>query len=423
MYILEYAFTRMKRGMKGCMALILLSLSLVLLICILDDTIVKKEIQLDEVYKNLDVECVVSNLRGTQTDNLNIPNYILSLFLSDETIYQGIKDDIPFSSYIKNLELKLTMKYELLDEEEKVYIKNMDSADDLIGLTQTSADKFIAKESNITITYFDNYNESLFLLEDSICIVSKAVYEELPKDEEGNCFLRLAVGDISARDETFVEQRLKVVGTYTGDSKTIYCPWSIIEALSIQITGLSHADSLRFRIKDNHQIDTFKELLSRYFTYVDNTGTLKEHTGSNILTHYTHAITVYDGTLNKTVSILKDNIRVLEILRPILIIISFLIGFVASFLFVRNRKQEFAIMRSLGTKKSMVFGEVFIEQFSFVMAGIILGLVAYFIIYQFKVKPPWGNIVILMLCYLLGSSIVIFWIVNVKVMTIFKEKE
>lgn len=423
MYIIAYAFNRIKRDFKGCIALTLLSFSLVLFICILDDTIAKKELQLKEVYKNLDVECVVSNLRGTQTDNLNIPHYILTLFLSDETIYQGIKDPLPFSLYIKNLELKLSLKYEYLDEDEKVFIMNMSLADDLVGLTHTSADNSIAQESSTTITYFNNYNKSLFLSDEAVCIVSTDVYQTLSKDDEGNCFVRLAVGDFTARDEIFAEQRLKVVGTYTGDSRTIYCPWEIIEELSIKITGVTHTDSLRFSIKDNHQIDNIKTLLTRYFTNVDNSGALKEHLGSNILTHYEYAITVYDGTLNKTASILKDNIRVLEILRPIIIIISFLIGFVASFLFVRNRKPEFAVMRSLGTKKRMVFGEVFIEQFSLGIIGTTLGLMVYYVLYNFKIMPPWNNIAILLLCYMLGCSIVMFWIVNVKVMSILKEKE
>jgi len=413
----------MKRGIKGCIALTILSLSLVLFLCLLNDTIVKKERRLNEIYKNLDVECVVSNLRGTQTDNLNIKDYIVSLFLSDESTFLGIKDEIPFSSYIKDLKLKLTLKYELLLEGQEVLISAIFSASNLIGQTHLSTDNKVLQESNVVITYFENYTDSLFLSDESVCIVSADQYQTLPKDNEGYCYLRLAVGDSGYSEDVFAEQRLKVVGTYEGDSRNIYCPWEIIKALSVRIMGMLHADSLSFSIKDNRQLDTFKELLARYFTYVDITGTVKDYTASDILTSYEYAITVYDGVLNKTVSRIKDNIDVLEILRPIIIMISLLIGFLASFLFVRNRKQEFAVMRSLGTKKGMVFGEAFIEQFFLGIIGTAIGLIAYYVWYHFEIMPPWGSIIAFLLCYIIGSSIFVSLIVNVKVMAILKEKE
>lgn len=423
MYIIAYAINRMKRGIKGCIALTLLSLSFVLFLCLLNDSIIKKEHQLNEVYKNLDVECVVSNLRGTQTDNLYIKDYIVSLFLSDESTFLGIKDEIPFSSYIKDLKLKLTLKYELLSEGQEVLIPNIFNASNLIGLTQLSTDNKFVQESNAAITYFGNNTDSLLVSDQTVCIVSADQYQTLPKDDEGNCYLRLAVGDSGYSEDVFTEQQLKVVGTYKGDSRNIYCPWEIIKALSVKITGTIHADSLSFSVKDNRQLDTFKELLARYFTYVDITGIVKEYTASDVLTSYEYAITVYDDIMNKTVSRIKDNIDVLEILRPVVIIISLLIGFLASFLFVRNRKQEFAVMRSLGMKKGMVFGETFIEQLFLGIIGTALGLIAYYVWYHFEIMPPWGSIIAFLLCYMIGSCIVVYWITNMKVMALMKEKE
>lgn len=423
MYTIAYAINRMKRGIKGCIALILLSFSFVLFLCLLNATIIKKEQQLNEVYTNLDVECVVSNLRGTQTDNLYLPDYIVYLFLSDESTFLGKKDEIPFSSYMKDLKLKLTLKYELLTEGQEVTISDIFYANNLVGLTHLSTDSKVAQESNVTITYFENYTETLFLTDEAVCIVASDLYQTLPRDEAGGCYLRIAVGDPGYSQNRFAEQRLKVVGTYEGDSPNIYCPWEIIRELSVKITGNLHADSLSFSVKENRQLDTFKELLARYFTYVDLSGVLVEFTASDILTYYEYAVTVYDGTLNKTISGIKDSIKVLELLRPVIIIISLFIGFLASFLFVRNRKQEFAVMRSLGTKKGMVFCEAFIEQSFLGLIGTVLGLIVYYLWYHFEIIPPWGSIIAFLLCYLTGSCVVVYWIVNVKVMAILKEKE
>lgn len=422
MYIIAYAINRMKRSMKGCIALTLLSFSVVLFLCILNDTIIKKEEQLNEVYKNIDVECVISNVRGTQTDNLYIADYIVALFLSNESTYLGVKDEIPFSSYVKDLKLKLTLKYELLVEGQEVLISDIFHANDLIGLTHLSTDSTLMPENNIGITYFENYSDSLFLSDEAVCIVSVELYQTLSKDEEENCYVYLAVGDSGYNQNRFAKQRLKVIGTFEGDSFTIYCPWEIIRKLSTEITGVLHADSLSFSIKNNMQIDSFKKLLARYFTYVDLTGTLKPFTASDILINYEYAVTVYDDILNKTASTIEENIKVLKILQPIIIMSSLFLAFLASFMFVRNRKQEFAIMRSLGTKKGMVFGEAFMEQFFLGLIGAALGLIGFYAMYQYEIQPPWGNILAFALCYLIGSSMVVYWIVNVKVLAILREE-
>jgi hypothetical protein len=408
--------------MKGCIALTLLSFSVVLFLCILNDTIIKKEEQLNEVYKNIDVECVISNVRGTQTDNLYIADYIVALFLSNESTYLGVKDEIPFSSYVKDLKLKLTLKYELLAEGQEVLISDIFHANDLIGLTHLSTDSTLMPENNIGITYFENYSDALFLSDEAVCIISEELYKTLPKDEEGNCYVNLAVGDSGYNQNRFAEQRLKVVGTFEGDSFTIYCPWEIIRKLSTEITGVLHADSLSFSVKNNMQIDSLKKLLARYFTYVDLTGTLKPFTASDILINYEYAVTVYDDILNKTASTIEDDIKVLKILQPIIIMSSLFLAFLASFMFVRNRKQEFAIMRSLGTKKGMVFGEAFMEQFFLGLIGAALGLIGFYVMYQYEIQPPWGNILAFVLCYLIGSSMVVYWIVNVKVLAILREE-
>jgi len=423
MFILTYATNRMKRSIMGCAALAMLSLAFVLFLCVLHNTIIQKEQQLDDVYNNLEVECVVSNLRGTQTDNLYIKDYIVSLFLSDEYYYQGKKQKIPFSSSVKDVRLKLSLKYEPLAEKDEVYIIDIRNASNLIGLTHLSTDSTLTPENSIGITYFGNYSEKLFLTNKPVCIVSSELYQTLPKDEKGTGYLRLAVGDSAQNKELYAEQFLQVVGIYDGGGNNIYCPWEIIKELSIKLTGMIQADSLSCIVNNNRQIDTFKELLARYFTCVDNTGALTAFTASDVLISYEYAITVYDGNFNKTVSKIIDNIKTLKILQPFIIVIALGVGFLASILFVRNRKQEFAIMRSLGTKKGMVFSEALFEQLFLGLVGTALGLIAYFLWNEFKIMPPWGILGVYLLCYLTGSSFAVYRITQVKVMSILREKE
>jgi hypothetical protein len=71
----------------------------------------------------------------------------------------------------------------------------------------------------------------------------------------------------------------------------------------------------------------------------------------------------------------------------------------------------------------MVIGEAFMEQFFLGFLGTALGLMAYYIWNQFESIPPWGNIAAFLFCYMIGSSLVVVRIVNVKVMAILEEKE
>ncbi len=413
----------MKRNIAGCLALIIISFAFAIFLCYLDYSIAKKEKQLNEIYDNLNVECIVTNLTGTQTDNLNIKDYIVSLFFSDESYFQGKKDEIPFSFYFKELKIKSSLKYEIITESQDVFISDIYKANDLIGLTHISADKLLAPENNIDITYFYNYSEDIFLTDEAVCIVSEGLYKTLQADSNGKYYLSLAVGDPRSSESKYVMQRLQVAGIYEGDSKNIYCPWDIIMTLSKEITGLINADSLSCIIKDNRQIETVKNLLLRYFAEVDITGTAKSHTASDILINYEYAIIVHDDIFYRTVSKIENDINILKIMNPIIIALSLGIGFLASFLFVRNRKHEFAIMRSLGSRKSFIFLEAFLEQVFLGLIGIGLGLISCKIWSLCIDRPPLVIICAFFLSYLTGSSIVVYRFVNKKVMTIMKERD
>lgn len=407
MFILTYALNRFKRSIMGSIAITLVSFSFILFFCFLNLSIIQKELQLNEVYDNLEVECVVSNLRGTQTDNLHIKDYIVSLLLSKDSTYLGKKDEIPFSSYVKNLKLKLTLKYELLTDKYEVFIPDMHNAFNLIGLNQVSIDSTFRPENNVNITYYGDNSDAIFLDDKPVCIVSAEIFKTLTKDEDGKSYVNIAVGDPAYNNQKYVKQQLQVVGFYNGEGKSIYCPWEIIKNISIKLTGMISADSLSFTIKDNRLIDSFKELLKRYFANVDNTGGLTDYTVTKILSNYEYSITIYDNSLNKTVSKIKDNINILKIVRPIIYIFNFGIGLIVSIVIIRNRKNEFAIMRSLGTPNGMAFGEAFFELFVLGMLGTMFGLIFYLTWTRFETLPPLGIISLYMFCYLAGSCIVI----------------
>ena len=140
-------------------------------------------------------------------------------------------------------------------------------------------------------------------------------------------------------------------------------------------------------------------------------------------TIYSFALTVHDRILIESTTAVRGEIRLLEILIPALLALSAGIGFVAGFLYIRNRKQEFAVMRSLGTGKCQVFMASFFEQFILVTAGTLLGMCLYMLIRGTSVAPNYMNILIYLLCYLLGAAIAVIRITRVNVMEIMRIKE
>jgi ABC-type lipoprotein export system ATPase subunit len=95
----------------------------------------------------------------------------------------------------------------------------------------------------------------------------------------------------------------------------------------------------------------------------------------------------------------------LEKVKPIIFILSASIGFIACMLFIRNRKPEFANMRSLGTSKGLVFTEAFFEQSLFGITGTLIGIGIYFILHGSGAKFIAQDILIFIACYLAGAIV------------------
>jgi ABC-type antimicrobial peptide transport system permease subunit len=222
---------------------------------------------------------------------------------------------------------------------------------------------------------------------------------------------------------------LKIVGIY--DQKwrpdTIYMPWiksydhyyvidfdyqigfsvsySYIELLPEKVR------SATFTLKDTKNLTAFRD-------YLETTGYSQIGKAGNIR----RAIVIQDKHLVETVQSLKNHIRLIDTIKPVMLILFGVIGFIVSYLLIKHRMNELGIMRSMGAKKRQVFFSYFLEQLILFFIGLIPAAV-YAVIVPGKVILYGVSLVYFVLCYLLGTALALIVINRAKILEVLFTKE
>lgn len=166
-----------------------------------------------------------------------------------------------------------------------------------------------------------------------------------------------------------------------------------------------------FTLKNTENLDLFRE-------YLDTQG----YSEAGNIKINRHAVVVQDKNLEETIKTLDNYIRLMDILIPIMMILFGIIGFMVSYLLIRHRLNELAIMRSMGAGKTHVFLSFFIEQLILFIIGllpvILFGLVfpEYFIYYGVSL----GYYII---SYLAGTAVALVVLGRSKLLDILFSKE
>ena len=179
----------------------------------------------------------------------------------------------------------------------------------------------------------------------------------------------------AATGEASTQISLEIAGTYSSKSQTIYCPFSCVAAVQTELDGKITGDSLSATVRDNHELDEFRQILIRHFANVDPSGHQEEINNSPALRYQQFAITVHDETLRETLNALNRNLQTLYRLKPIFACIEVMIGAAAGFFYIHIRRREFAIARSLGTKRIETVIMVFVEICLMFLVGAAIGTI------------------------------------------------
>lgn len=335
--------------------------------------------RIQEVYDNLEVRCAVTNLTGTQSDYLDLPEWVIRLFLTGATGPNKEPEEVNFSSYIRDVQIRTRLSAE-----------SPHGSVTLCGITDPASEAALSASSGSQIVWREGFDASVFQGDDNLCLVPADM------EEEDEIFLRISRGGVQT-DTEVIEVELQVAGTYTGGGTSIYGPWQYVAALYEDAYGYLRADSISAVIRDNRKIDEFWELCD-YFVAPTKDGAPVEWTASPVYRYYPYALSIYDDTLKETVLRLERNQHILAAVSWLLIALSFTVGAVYSFLNLQKRKMELKQQYMLGLRLAGILLGTVLEQGLLCLIGVALGTAAF--VLAFRSSPD-------------GLALLGFWCVNI----------
>lgn len=334
--------------------------------------------RIQEVYDNLEVRCVVTNLTGTQPDHLDLPEWVIRLFLTGATSLNNEPEEVNFTSYIRNVQIKTRLE-----------AQSSHGTVTLCGITDPASEAPLSPASGGQITWREGFDASVFQGGENLCLVPAGM------EEEDEIFLRISRGGIQTDTEP-IEVELRVAGTYTGGT-SIYGPWRYVATLYEDTYGYLRADSISAVIRDNRKIDEFWGFCG-YFVEPTKDGAPVEWTASPIYRYYPYALAIYDDTLEETVLRLERNQNILAAVSWLLIAVSFTVGAVYSFLNLQKRKMELKQQYMLGLRLAGILLGTVLEQGLLCLTGVALGTAAF--VLAFRASPD-------------SLALLGFWCVNI----------
>jgi len=444
-FLFSYSYKRLLRERIKSITVPLIALTLVVLINTLGGIRDWLENEYEYMLDNFPVVAVLSNLSGDNTDELHIDMQNINLFINPDSA-------LPLYRHVSDLILRRSAEANLATNNTGV---------DIIGITNFSADERLNPETGVVITFIDEYDESLLQSNEPVVIISKDLNEfvidgklsndisiQLPGTfeerfvpewnpniiEYDGIFLRALESDpddyivmtileevgreyinfeyVYVEGEIFsIKTPLAVIGTIYGTlHNTIYVPfWTFSELLEEYMNEPPYSELLRLTVAENRELSAFKGTASLSFARVRPIHDTRPF-----------AMTVYDSVFYETAEPLLQNKMLVDVATPIMYGISIIVGFLTSMLLTRQRKSEFATMRSVGINRRDIALSALSEQVTLCLIGAALGfaLVAITLGYLSVERP-----LIFLACYTLGAIFSVIKAAKTDVLSILRERE
>ena len=298
--------------------------ALCVLLCILLLYRDRQEARLADIKQNYEVLAVVTDSRGTRSDDLNISRRYID-FLQDEQDGLG--------AYIRDLRLtKAFSAWSPLGTGKAIGVSN-----------EYTADALNPKAGGVWYAEVEDF----FASEERICLVAASKYEAFNGQE-----IVLELTDSYTIENGTGEFPFRVVGWYGGDSSDVYMPYGTAQIIAGRLADTRSADSVRFSVKDKEEIDEMLAAAEKVFRKIDPSS------GSEGF----FALTVYDKQYKATIASMEQNIRRTSYLLPLIGILGLGAGFLLGLLGTRGEIRTYALMRTLGMSGFRLFCTVMFEQ-------------------------------------------------------------
>ena len=453
-YLLHYSIKRFMRDGARSITVPLVALTLAVLLNSLTSIRLWIEVQYEDAMDNFPVYAELSDLSGDNTSDLRVG-------LQDIVRFTDSEATLSLYEYTDNLALRRTFESLLTADDREVT---------LLGITGIQSDEILHDGDVSTISYFDGYDESVFLSNKLVAVISEDLLNNVQDNEiaikiivegsyeyvfdpelnpgvrvdGGRYILReyFVLGEVLedadslggrlAQREWYTERTLQrsqviytniymdaenvevsipVVGTVSGlATNIIYAPFWAVSTLSEEEIGVpTYSEMLRLTVADNHELSAFKG--TAFLTYA-SVGPI----------HDTRpfAITVFELEFYETLEPLRLNAIIMDMAMPIVYIISLIVGFQTSMLLTRQRMAEVALFRSIGASRFDLFMNSVFEQVILCAIGATLGTLGVALISGYL---NFEHTAILLGTYALGATLSALKSTKSNVLSTLRDKE
>jgi len=433
-FLLGYSYKRLLRERIKSITVPLIAFTLVILINSLGGIRMRLENEYEYMLDNFPVIAVLSNLSGDITDELHIDIQNIDFFTNPD-------NPLGLYRHVNDLTLRRSISAEIAASDADV---------DIVGITNFTSDDMLDPEVGTIVTFFDDHDENVLQSSDLVAIVSENLLEHVVAGElsmeiplqlpgrfrerfvpelnpgiivvDGRFYIEDFMIEVSRAtinfeqvyvegDTTTIAATLTVIGTVTDATHNmIYTPfWALSKHLEEYADMSIYSELLRMTVAENRDLSTFKGAASLSFSRVRPIHDTRPF-----------AMTVYDSVFYETAEPLLQNKMLVDVATPIMYGISILVGFLTSMLLTRQRKSEFATMRSVGVSRSGIATSALSEQLLLCLIGAALGFAIIGLTLQYlSITRP----LIFIACYMLGAVFSVIRAVRSDVLSILRERE
>lgn len=299
---------------------------IVFAVFMLSGLVQRQEVKLAELIRDTKINCIVTDSRGTNSENLGMLSYYVDMLTGRRHERGCYLDEV-----VTDVRALASQK---LDNPEDYDLRRILSLD---------SDPLLA--SDVRVQFFDGFDETILRSEEDVCLIP----EHMVQEGGGTLIVRSGTNS----------RKLNIVGTVSGSNTygiwvPFYFKW--VEDLS----SAFQVQTCSFTIRDNARLENAKEDIFTWFS---------RPSVSNGADAEPFGVLVQDQTYLESLDKLETTLELLRSLLPLLAVLGALISFLATYAITRGRQKEFAVMRCLGLRKRTIFGLVLWEQLILILLG------------------------------------------------------
>ena len=380
--MLKYLRRSFRSRMGEALIAVLTVVLCLTLLLLLDRILADQQRELDSVYDNTKIVCTVSDPTGFSVDGLSVPSVYLDFFTEGGSLFDDVTD----------VRCYALASFLLLNEEDRIpfYMMNTPEAVPLFD--------------SLSVTYTEGYGPADFEGEEAIAIISDSLLPYVGEDGMMTLYLPPRMED----SITF-----RVVGTCALDSKTVYISlksgWDLMARnnRSFFVRGMS------FTVIDNRRLNEIKTSLSNYFIPANRFNSGKARWG----------LIMDDASFVDSVMVVERSIALFRLFQTVLFLLAAGVCFLVSFLLIRRRRAELAVMRSLGCGGRQIYGQLLMEYALCFALGVLLSLTALRLGGFVSEGISWSTVGMLLICWMVSTAVSTAIVTSGDVMKILKGKE